>query len=122
MSFWKMARVFIRIRATIRSMPPRNARTRSICSVTKKPAILSELYAGKQITYPIYDEEGNVYQFTPDGNVEPFTTGFYVNDYFDHSQEQVNRTYRENFPRLLEIKKQYDPTNLFRLNANIRST
>jgi FAD/FMN-containing dehydrogenase len=34
----------------------------------------------------------------------------------------VNRTYRENFPRLLEIKQQYDPTNLFRLNANIRST
>ena len=49
-------------------------------------------------------------------------SGFYVNDYFDQTQEQVNRTYRENFPRLLEIKKQYDPTNLFRLNANIKST
>ena len=55
-------------------------------------------------------------------SVEPFTNGFYVNDYFDQSQEQVNRTYRENFPRLLKIKQQYDPTNLFRLNANIRST
>ena len=55
-------------------------------------------------------------------NVDPFTTGFYVNDYFDQTQEQVNRTYRDNFPRLLEIKKQYDPSNLFRLNANIRST
>jgi hypothetical protein len=55
-------------------------------------------------------------------NVEPFTNGFYVNDYFDHSQEQVNKTYRDNFPRLLEIKKQYDPTNLFRLNANIKAT
>jgi len=53
-------------------------------------------------------------------NVEPLTTGFYVNDYFDQSQEQVNSTYRENFPRLLKIKQQYDPTNLFRLNANIR--
>jgi FAD/FMN-containing dehydrogenase len=55
-------------------------------------------------------------------NVEPFTNGFYVNDYFDQTQEQVNRTYRDNFPRLLEIKKRYDPTNLFRLNANIRPT
>src|SRR5210317_496323 len=55
-------------------------------------------------------------------NVGPFTTGFYVNDYFDQTQEQVNRTYRDNFPRLLKIKQQYDPTNLFRLNANIRST
>lgn len=53
-------------------------------------------------------------------NAEPFTTGFYVNDYFDQSQEMVDRTYRENFPRLVKIKKQYDPTNLFRLNANIR--
>ncbi|HEX5789280.1 MAG TPA: FAD-binding oxidoreductase [Woeseiaceae bacterium] len=51
---------------------------------------------------------------------EPFTTGFYVNDYFDETQEQVNMTYRENFPRLLRVKQQYDPTNLFRLNANIR--
>jgi len=53
---------------------------------------------------------------------EPFTTGFYVNDYFDQSQEQINQTYRENFPRLLKIKRQYDPANLFRLNANIQAT
>jgi hypothetical protein len=53
-------------------------------------------------------------------SAEPFTSGFYVNDHFDQSQEMVNATYRENFPRLLKIKGQYDPTNLFRLNANIR--
>jgi hypothetical protein len=50
----------------------------------------------------------------------PFTTGFYVNDYFEETQEQVIGTYRDNFPRLLKIKQQYDPANLFRLNANIR--
>ena len=55
-------------------------------------------------------------------NAEPFTSGFYVNDHFDQSQEMVNATYRENFPRLLNIKRRYDPTNLFRLNANIWST
>ena len=53
-------------------------------------------------------------------HVEPFTSGFYVNDQFDQPQEMVSSTYRENFPRLLKIKQQYDPTNLFRLNANIR--
>jgi FAD/FMN-containing dehydrogenase len=53
-------------------------------------------------------------------HTEPFTTGFYVNDYFDQTQEMVDRTYRDNFPRLVRIKKQYDPTNLFRMNANIR--
>ena len=53
--------------------------------------------------------------------VENLSTGFYVNDYFDHSQAEVNATYRENFPRLLKIKKAYDPGNLFRLNANIKT-
>ena len=52
--------------------------------------------------------------------VEKFTNGFYVNDYVDQSQQQVNQTYRDNFPRLLELKQEYDPTNLFRLNANIK--
>ena len=52
--------------------------------------------------------------------IEPYTSGFYVNDYFDQTQEQVVQTYRDNFPRLLNIKRQYDPDNLFRLNANIR--
>ena len=55
-------------------------------------------------------------------HVDPFTSGFYVNDQFDQPQEMVSSTYRENFPRLLKIKQEYDPTNLFRLNANIRAT
>ena len=53
-------------------------------------------------------------------NAEPFTSGFYVNDHFDQSQAVVNSTYRENLPRLQKVKKLYDPTNLFRMNANIR--
>lgn len=68
------------------------------------------------------DEEHVKYIKSHWSNVEPFTTGFYVNDFFDQAQENVSQTYRENFPRLLEIKQQYDPTNLFRLNANIRSS
>jgi hypothetical protein len=53
--------------------------------------------------------------------VEGFTHGFYSNDEFDQTQAQVNTNYRGNFERLLKIKQQYDPTNLFRLNANIRT-
>jgi len=53
---------------------------------------------------------------------DPYTTGFYVNDYFSETPEQVNGTYRENFARLWDIKQQYDPNNLFRLNANIQAT
>jgi FAD/FMN-containing dehydrogenase len=70
---------------------------------------------------PGTDSTGHVeYHNSHWSKVEPSTIGFYVNDYFDHTQEQVNATYRDNFPRLLELKQQYDPTNLFRLNANIK--
>jgi len=56
--------------------------------------------------------------------LEPFTQGFYVNDGDPDAYvtDKVIRTYRENYDRLVEIKNKYDPTNLFRLNANIRPT
>ena len=55
-------------------------------------------------------------------HMEPYSRGFYTNDLFDEDQDTINANYRGNFARLLEVKKQYDPTNLFRLNANIRSS
>jgi len=53
--------------------------------------------------------------------VEPSTRGFYTNEVSDESQQILNSNYEGNFERLLRIKNEYDPTNLFRLNANIRS-
>jgi FAD/FMN-containing dehydrogenase len=53
-------------------------------------------------------------------SIEPHLQGFYTNDLVDESQAQVDRNYLGNYPRLVELKKRYDPTNLFRLNANIR--
>ncbi len=52
----------------------------------------------------------------------PFTDGFYVNEADDDSAKLVNKNYRGNFARLLDIKKEYDPDNIFRLNANIRTS
>ena len=47
--------------------------------------------------------------------------GTYLNidSYTDDGQDWVEETYRDNFKRLREIKKKFDPMNLFRLNANI---
>jgi FAD/FMN-containing dehydrogenase len=53
--------------------------------------------------------------------LEPFSRGFYVNDLArEATASDINSNYRGNYPRLVALKKKYDPTNLFRLNANIR--
>jgi FAD/FMN-containing dehydrogenase len=52
----------------------------------------------------------------------PYTYGFYTNEIADEAQSVVNANYQGNFERLLKVKDEYDPTNLFRLNANIRRT
>ncbi|MDX1480419.1 MAG: FAD-binding protein, partial [Woeseiaceae bacterium] len=53
-------------------------------------------------------------------DVAPHTRGFYTNEIADEAQRVVNDNYFGNFDRLLQIKREYDPGNLFRLNANIR--
>jgi FAD/FMN-containing dehydrogenase len=53
--------------------------------------------------------------------LEPLTRGFYVNtDVGDDMQRRIRAAYGDNYPRLVALKKRYDPTNLFRLNANIK--
>ena len=52
--------------------------------------------------------------------LEPHTRGWYTNEISDEAQTVVNANYQGNFERLLRVKEEYDPTNLFRLNANIR--
>ena len=53
-------------------------------------------------------------------SIEPHTAGFYTNDVVDETQKQVDENYLGNYPRLVALKNKYDPTNLFRLNANVK--
>lgn len=53
--------------------------------------------------------------------VHPYSAGgAYVNFMMDEGQERVQASFRDNYARLAMIKAKYDPTNLFRVNQNIR--
>jgi FAD/FMN-containing dehydrogenase len=54
--------------------------------------------------------------------VRPFSTGrTYINfQTADETEERVRATYGANFDRLVKVKEQYDPYNVFRRNRNIR--
>lgn len=53
--------------------------------------------------------------------LEKFTRGFYVNDIpREATAQDINANYRGNYERLVAVKTKYDPTNLFRLNANVQ--
>jgi FAD/FMN-containing dehydrogenase len=51
--------------------------------------------------------------------LEPFTDGYYTNEVANEGQQVLDENYQGNLGRLRRVKKQYDPTNLFRLNANV---
>jgi len=54
--------------------------------------------------------------------LEPFTTaGHYVNDMIETGDDVVRSIYgRAKYDRLVELKRTYDPDNVFRLNQNVR--
>jgi hypothetical protein len=53
-------------------------------------------------------------------SLQPFAHGVYVNQLGDTSDQLVRVAYGANYARLIEIKKKYDPTNVLRLNQNIK--
>jgi FAD/FMN-containing dehydrogenase len=52
--------------------------------------------------------------------LKPYSLGgAYVNFMMDEGADRVKATYRDNYPRLVEIKTKYDPSNIFNQNQNI---
>jgi FAD/FMN-containing dehydrogenase len=53
--------------------------------------------------------------------LHPYSAGgAYVNMMMDEGQERVRASYRDNYGRLAQIKRGYDPDNVFRVNQNIQ--
>jgi FAD/FMN-containing dehydrogenase len=54
-------------------------------------------------------------------DLHPYSAGgAYVNFLMDEGHERVRDTYRDNYGRLADVKRRYDPDNMFRVNQNIR--
>jgi FAD/FMN-containing dehydrogenase len=66
-----------------------------------------------------YNEQGRAMLRGNWDKVAAFTDGYYVN-LNDADPKGTDRNYGPNFTRLAALKKQFDPLNLFRLNANIK--
>jgi FAD/FMN-containing dehydrogenase len=54
------------------------------------------------------------------GGLEPFTRNYYINTDVNDDEQRLRATYGDNYARLVKLKDKYDPTNLFKLNANIK--
>ena len=52
--------------------------------------------------------------------LRPFARGAYVNQLGESSEALVAEAYGPNYARLAQIKSKYDPTNVLRLNQNIK--
>ncbi|MBD2756543.1 FAD-binding oxidoreductase [Spirosoma validum] len=54
-------------------------------------------------------------------SLHPFSAGgSYINFMMEEGEDRVKATYGANYDRLVAIKTNYDPTNLFRVNQNIK--
>jgi hypothetical protein len=53
--------------------------------------------------------------------LHPYSSGgAYSNFMMEEGQERVQASYKHNYKRLVTIKQKYDPTNVFRVNQNIK--
>ena len=68
------------------------------------------------------DNEANT-KWVPDyyDATAPFSEeGGYVNFMSGDDQERIKANYKGNYDRLVDVKRKYDPDNLFHLNQNIK--
>ena len=86
------------------------------------------LAAYDYVIYSMWTEPGESdrhIQWTRDfaAAMQPFAVGVYVNEMGSEGEDRVRAAYNpETYERLVALKNKYDPTNLFRLNQNIKPT
>ncbi|MEP6638666.1 MAG: FAD-binding oxidoreductase [Chloroflexota bacterium] len=82
---------------------------------------LVEFFAGSTWADPTEDAVRMAGARAWAANLAPFSSGVYVNVISDADDEGVGRAYQaEQLARLRELKRSYDPENVFHLNQNIK--
>ncbi|MGI9330609.1 MAG: FAD-binding oxidoreductase [Gammaproteobacteria bacterium] len=71
---------------------------------------------------PEYDETNIKWLKDSFAQMEPYTIGLYSNHMVDSDTAKAERAFRGNYDRLVRLKNEYDPSNLFHLNANVKPT
>lgn len=89
---------------------------------TAFPHRRSRLNLLSSVSWPMTVEAAPHVRYIKDywSKLERFTDGYYTNEVADEGQPVIDENYQGNLPRLRQIKAKYDPTNLFRLNANVK--
>ncbi len=82
---------------------------------------LVEYFGGATWADPAEDTVRMAAARTWAATLEPYSIGTYVNVISDPGEEGVGRAYHAvQLARLAELKRTYDPDNVFHLNQNIR--
>jgi FAD/FMN-containing dehydrogenase len=81
---------------------------------------LVEFFGGHTWADPAEDEDRMASARAYGAAIAPFASGVYVNVLFESDEEGVRRAYGDaKLARLAELKRRYDPENVFHLNQNI---
>jgi FAD/FMN-containing dehydrogenase len=81
---------------------------------------LIEFFAGGTWSDPAEDAYRMAASRTWASTLEPYSTGTYVNVIADPGADVGRAYHKEQLERLAELKRRYDPDNVFHLNQNIR--
>lgn len=82
-------------------------------------SVIANMMLGLKWSERSQDERRRAAAHATWSKLAPFTDGYYVN-LNDADPKGTDSNYGANFGRLAELKKRYDPLNLFRLNVNIK--
>jgi hypothetical protein len=74
------------------------------------------------VDWPGHADAAPHFKWLPDcwARIVPHADGFYTNDARDETQKQLDDNSLGNLARLVKQNSRHDPTNLFRLSANVR--